>query len=256
MALDQLNLLKSDLELARQGNFAPTLVPIGQLKNILKIIRAQLPRDLFLPRILIRMDWYYSLLVHLLSDNGNIYIVLDLPLRNMKNRFDLYHVSQFPGVIDMEKVYWDLDAPYIAISRDKSRYVLLSHVDAHLCKDLVCKPNVAIMSYIQPKDCMLSLFKNDTRQAWSHCNMISTKFSRGPKLKYKFANVWLAESCVGEVYNVICGSIIKPSQEVVSKVIREATKESLTIRLLDGGIGLILNQRLPTIKDQNDAINR
>ena len=99
MALNQLNLLKSDLELARQGNFAPTLVPIGQLKSIRKGIRAQLPRDVFLPRILTRMGWYYSLPFHLLSDNGNIYIFLDLPL------------------------------------------------DAHLCKDLVCKPNVAIMSY-------------------------------------------------------------------------------------------------------------
>ena len=221
MALNQLNLLKSDLELARQGNFAPTLVPIGQLKTILKRIRAQLPRDVFLPRILTRMDWYYSLPVHLLSDNGNIYIVLDLPLRNMKNRFDLYQVVQFPGEINLKKVSWNLDAPYIAVSRDKSRYVLLSDVDAHLCKDLVCKPNVATMSYIQPRDCMLSLFKNDTRQVWSHCNMISAKFSRGPKLEYKFANVWLAESCVGEVYNVICGSIVKPSQEVVSRVITD-----------------------------------
>ena len=138
----------------------------------------------------------------------------------MKNRFDLYQVIQFPGEINMKKIYWDLDAPYIAVSRDKSRYVLLSNVDAHLCKDLVCKPNVATMSYIQPRDCMLSLFKNDTRQAWSHCN-ISTKFSRGPKLEYKFANVWLAESCVGEVYNVVCGSIVKPSQEVVSRVITD-----------------------------------
>ena len=221
MSLNQLNLLKPDLELARQGNFAPTLVPIGQPKNILKRIRAQLPRDVFLPRILTMMNWYYSLPVHLFSDNGDIYIVLDLPLRNMKNRFDLYRVSQFPGLIDMKKVFWDWDTSYIAISRDKSRYVLLSHVDAHLCKDLVCKPNVAIMSYIQPKDCMLSLFKIDTHQAWSHCNMISTKFSRGPKLEYKFTNVWLAESFVGEVYNVICGSIAKPSQEVVSKVIKD-----------------------------------
>ena len=49
--------------------------------------------------------------------------------------------------------------------------------------------------------------------------MISTKISRGPKLEYKFTNKWLAESCVGEVYNVICGSIVKPSQEVVSRVI-------------------------------------
>ena len=51
--------------------------------------------------------------------------------------------------------------------------------------------------------------------------VISTKFSRGPKLEYKFANVWLAESGVGELFNVICGSIVLPSKEVVSRVITD-----------------------------------
>ena len=105
MASNQLNLMKSDLKLAWQGNVASVLVRIGQLKATLKRIWTQLPRVVFLPRILTRVDWYYSLLVHLLSGNGNIYIVLDLPLRYMKNHFDLYQVLQFPGEINLKKVY-------------------------------------------------------------------------------------------------------------------------------------------------------
>ena len=221
MAMNQLTLLKSDLELAKQGNFAPTLVPEDQLKLVLRQVRAELPRDIFLPRVLTRMDWYYNLPVHLLSDNGFIYLVLDLPLRNMKNRFDLYQVIQFPGIIGQKKVYWELDSPYMAVSRDKGRYVLLSSVDAHICKGLVCKPNVAAMSYIDPRDCLLSLFKNDTKQVWEHCNMHSKPLSKGPKLFHKYENVWQVESCVGEVYNIICGSVVRPSQEVVSRVITE-----------------------------------
>ena len=186
MAMNQLTLLKSDLELAKQGNFAPTLVPEDQLKLVLRQVRAELPRDIFLPRVLTWMDWYYNLPVHLLSDNGFIYLVLDLPLRNMKNRFDLYQVIQFPGIIGQKKVYWELDSPYIAVSRDKGRYVLLSSVDAHICKGLVCKPNVAAMSYIDPRDCLLSLFKM-TRNKYG--NIVTCTPSLYPKVQSYFINM-------------------------------------------------------------------
>ena len=219
MAMYQLLLLKSDLELAKQGNFAPTLIPASQLRSILRQIKNELPRDTYLPRLLKKMHWYYNLPIHLLSDGGYVYLILDLPLINLKNRFNLYQVVQLSGLEGKNKLVWDINAPYIAVSLDKERYVILTHVDAQLCKHNLCKPNVAAFSYTDPRECVLALFKNDTQKVWTNCNMLSEPLSLSPKLTYPYGNVWLAENCKNEVYNVICDSIVRPTQEVVSRMV-------------------------------------
>ena len=89
----QMMFLKSDLELAKQGNFAPTLVSEAQLKTVLRKIKADLPKDIFHPRNVKQAGWYYANLpVHMISDNSYVYIIIDLPLINMGNHYDLYRI--------------------------------------------------------------------------------------------------------------------------------------------------------------------
>ena len=110
------------------------------------------------------MNWYYANLpVHMLSDEEFVYIVIDIPLKELQNRFNLYRVVQFPGIIDEQKVMWEISSPYIAISQDKERSVLLSDVEAQICKHGLCKPNAVQMSYIDQQDFFV--------QKW-HCRCV------------------------------------------------------------------------------------
>ena len=154
------------------------------------------------------------------SDEEFVYVVIDIPLKELRNRFDLYRVVQFPGLVDGQKISWELSSPYIAISQDRERSVLLSDVDAQICKHGLCKPNVVQTSYIYQQDCEVSLFKNDSEAVWKSCDTIVTNLSRGPKVEWKFDNTWLAESCVGEKYHVICGSLLRPTQGIQGREIR------------------------------------
>ena len=215
VAMYQMMLLKSDLELAKQGNFAPTLVSEAQLKTVLRKIKADLPKDTFLPRNVKQAGWYYANLpVHMISDSIYVYIIIDLPLINMGNNFDLYRIIQFPGLTRNEKLKWEINSPYLAVSHDKEKYVSLSNVDAQICKQGFCKPNVVMMSYLYNENCAVSLFKNDSEKVWKNCNAKTEELSKSPKIIWKHGNTWLAEACVGEKFNLICGSVVRPTKKI------------------------------------------
>ena len=60
ITLHQLAMLKTELELARQGNLAATLVPIAQFRSILMEIKSDLPRGTYLPTEVEDIGWYYA----------------------------------------------------------------------------------------------------------------------------------------------------------------------------------------------------
>ena len=224
VALHQLSLLKTDLELARQGNLAATLVPVAQFRSILGGIQSSLPRDTYLPAGLDNLVWYYSnLAVHLLMDGQTISLVMDIPLKNLENEYDLYQLIQIPGKIEDPRVRpsvryfeWDVPRRYIAISHSKEHYVLLTMAEAGLCKQLYCKPSVAFLSFTYTESCILALFKNNTKSVWEQCNTNRYQMPKTPKIRWLFGNTWVAENATGEPYDVICGSILHPTAEILS----------------------------------------
>ena len=238
VSLHQLSLLKTDLELARQGNLAATLVPVTQFRTILRGIQASLPKDTYLPAGLDHLVWYYSnLAVHILMDSQKINLVMDIPLKNLENEYDLYQMIQVPGSIknpgnrpSVRYFQWDVPHRYIAISNGKEHYVKLTTAEAGLCKQLYCKPTVAFLSFTYAESCILALFKNNTKSVWEQCNINNYKMSKTPRIIWLFGNTWMAENATGEPYDVICGSILNPTTEIrsyqITKVIQKITLPS------------------------------
>ena len=160
-------LLRSDLELAKQGNFAPTLVSDAQLKSVLKKIKSELPKDTFLLRNVKMASWYPAYLpVHMISDSDYVYIIIDLPLKNMENHFDLFRIIQFPGINGCEKLKWEMNSLSLAVSHDKEKYVSLSNVDDQICTQGFCKPNVVMISYLYYENYAVLLSKMKSEKVW------------------------------------------------------------------------------------------
>jgi len=159
--------LESQLAQLLQGKLPLTLVLPNTLKKALMEIQAHAPAYLELPYALDRIDLYYLLDVSLFHGNGQIHVAMDIPLVHKISRFTIYKVISMPiahSKIGMS-ISYQLDHDFVAISKDKSRYMLLSQLDIEQCTGIstpYCQLEYPSLDINAAATCLTSLyFRNE-----------------------------------------------------------------------------------------------
>ena len=119
-----------------------------------------------------------------------------------------FYSSLCPG--KREKVKWDIEGAFLAISEDRDKYLILSQAEASLCKSTICKLHKAKFSREFSTHCEMALYLKETKSIMKNCMLKKEVLSTKPVITWLSGNAWLLESARGQKVNIICGSKIAP----------------------------------------------
>ena len=197
----KLNLALNEIEHSLQGKLSPSLVPPAVLKSILKQIKRALPNNLALPwKISRQLNMYYSELSAVVVPAGDHILVLtSLPLTRNDDYFNRFEVVSVPVPNPQLRLaaQYTVEAPYLAISADRTKYVLLEASEAQKCMD---KPisyfafNHAEVSFARTPSCVTALFNSDATTIKALCKQVIMKMAQHPMVKHLYDGNWLIAS--------------------------------------------------------------
>ena len=136
--------LESELNMLSLQHLATNTISPKDLRELLIEVESKLPNNFELPRKPRDDIWfYYKTLTCLtyLQDN-EIRIVLKIPLINTKEEYDIFKVHNMPLPVNHNQsstssvnvmVKYELETEMFMISRDKTRFSLLSENNYHMC---------------------------------------------------------------------------------------------------------------------------
>ena len=252
------NELQLQINMLATGQLSPSCVMPEQLLQILTSIQTRLPRSLQMPADPSLNLWSYYRLINTQTayDSGKIYIILNIPLINFVEQYEIYKVYSLP-VVDIDNfktkkssntrsahptAEYILETDVFGINKRRSKYIILKDYEARSCASATnrfCEVNSPIYPINLAKVCIISLFLNDKRSKDKYCRINVRPNDVLPRAAYIRRGVWMVSTTQKLRMRVTCDAphigqdytiTIRPPLDVIS--IKEnciATGSQLTL---------------------------
>ena len=210
--------LKSELNMLSLQHLATNTLSPKDLRELLIEVESKLPNNFELPRKPRDDIWfYYKTLTCLtyLQDN-EIRIVLKIPLINTKEEYDIFKVHNMPLPIHYNQsstspvnvmVKYELETEMFMISRDKTRFSLLSENNYHMCNSYhlqFCNPETAFYPTNVNKLCIIALYMQVSQDIQMFCIQTIVLNQKLPITKYIASGVWIVVTHVPLTFTISC----------------------------------------------------
>ena len=161
--------IKMQMDQLTLGHIAPTVIQPGELKRILKQIRAQIPDYLTLPAPEDDIWYYYKTLtcVTLVKD-GRFITLVNLPLLDSSSQFEVFQIHNiplpFPRKETKMSARYELETQSLAVNIKQTEYILLTDADMIRCSNPAakfCMHSSPIYKLSDSQLCVIALYKRD-----------------------------------------------------------------------------------------------
>ena len=210
--------LMSELNMLSLQHLATNTISPKDLRELLIEVESKLPNNFELPRKPGDDIWfYYKTLTCLtyLQDN-EIRIVLKIPLINTKEEYDIFKVHNMPLPVHHNQsstssvnvmVKYELETEMFMISRDKTRFLLLSENNYHMCNSYhlqFCNPETAFYPTNVNKLCITALYMQMSQDIQMFCKQTIVLNQKLPITKYIASGVWIVVTHVPLTFTISC----------------------------------------------------
>ena len=226
-AYSYINTLNQQLNAIASGTLPQSIIHPTQLQSILTLVQRQLPSNLRLPEDPLSNTWYYykNLKSALVVRKKQFLILTSLQLNDIKSQFDIYSIINTPlGLANTSlSAFYKLSHNYIAVSIDRSKYILLTYKDAGICTRSnlkLCAPDLPIYSFFNTRNCIASLFINKLFS--QNCETAIRSDIELPTAYYLSKGNWIISLIEPFTMNIICGNtnrkqlLLKPFFKIIS----------------------------------------
>ena len=195
---------------------SPSTVTADSLRNILMSIQERLPKTIglpFDPRTHLFEYFHYSRCMTLFQDN-RVIITINIPLMEFTQRYELFQAVSLPapllGTARSEKkeflAYYKLEASYLVVNPERTKYILLYEDHAFKCSDhtlKICSVKKPIRNINIGKSCVISNFMEDKSNVQENCD-VWLQHSRLPTAKFLANDVYLIITKQTVTFNIAC----------------------------------------------------
>ena len=210
--------LKSELNMLSLQHLAINTISPKDLRELLIEVESKLPNNFELPRKPRDDIWfYYKTLTCLtyLQDN-EVRIVLKIPLINTKEQYDIFKVHNMPLPVHHNQssttsvnvmVEYELETEMFMISRDKTRFSLLSENNYHMCNSYhlqFCNPETAFYPTNVNQLCIVALYMQVSQDIKMFCKQTIVLNQKLPITKYIASGVWIVVTHVPLTFTISC----------------------------------------------------
>lgn len=210
-----LNNLKLELSVLSMNHLSVNTITPNQLKTLLSDLKTRLPINYQLPENPQTNIWYFYEILHCttyLSEN-KIFIVLNVPMLNIKNSYEIYRVINIPipfhegkNVHEELAFKYKLESESIMMSNDRSKYSLLSENDLDMCinkKTKFCNPRKAMYPTNLNKLCVIAQFLDKSQDIEKYCTKLIIRSSL-PNAKLIHDGFWVISTKIELKFIIHC----------------------------------------------------
>lgn len=221
--------LRTQLNFLSLGRLSPSTISPLNLRSLLLDIKAHLPPTLALignPRTDLWL-FYRQLSTTALLDENKIVAVINIPVLQISNQFEVYRVYSLP--LPTEQMQTDnsnapdmtasfkLEARGLMIDKGRTKYALLSEAEVDKCSDLSvkwCNVESPLFPVNLAKLCIVNLFLRNQEASQKYCQSIVTLNTRLPLGLPLFNSMW-AIALQNELrFSFVCNESVSKTETV------------------------------------------
>ena len=145
---------------------SPDILPVADLRNILKHIESELPSTVHLP---ISSDntlhFYWYLSTHVLIADGQFLLISDVPIQNRAQQLQIYETFSLPVPHSYLSAEYKVNYKYIGVMYDETKAVAISDLQCRACQHAnrhFWKINPPFQPLVNLSSCVTAIYaKND-----------------------------------------------------------------------------------------------
>ena len=156
------------VDVATTNILSPDILPVENLRNVLRHIEAELPSTMHLP---ISSDdtlhFFQYLNKHVIIAEGQFLLLINVFIQNRAQQLQIYGVFNLPVLHSNLSIQCKMNQRYIGVTYDETKavaitdqqYIAYQHANRQLCRI-----NVPFQPLIYPPSCMTALYAKMTKQ--------------------------------------------------------------------------------------------
>ena len=204
--------LKSELNMLSMHHLSTNTISPKSLKELLLENVSKLPNNLELPRNPRNDIWYFCQTLTCITylEDNEIRIVLNIPLMNTKQKYEVYKGHNLPMPLHHVSaesknnlVKYNLETEMLMVSEDRTKFSLLSENTYQLCNGYhyqFCNPETAFYQTNINKFCVMALFMQNQCDIKTLCKQSIVLDQKLPITKYLSFGIWVIITGAFDIY--------------------------------------------------------
>ena len=154
------------VDAATTNVLSPDILPVEDLRNMLRHIDSELPSMMHLPISLDNtLHFYWCLNTHVLIVDGQFLLLIDVSIQNRAQQLQIYEVFSLPVPHSNLSAEYKANYKYIGVTYDETKAVAITDLQYRACQD-ASRQFCRIIAPFQPltnlPSCVTALYtKND-----------------------------------------------------------------------------------------------
>ena len=193
-----------------QGQLTVNVLPPNQLRKLLLEIKHNIAQDLKLPFDIESnlLQYYQTTQTYLISTDQGPAVVITIPLKSIMTQFHLYQITHVPIPYRNTSLllHYDIQYPYVALSRDNTQIVYLNEREYYEC----IQPTMSLCHFKSPSR-FIEQVKDEcsavilTQKTVSKCKIkLSPNNLMLPQSHWLSEGKWWIISVNKQVFTVLC----------------------------------------------------
>ena len=148
--------------------FHPDILPVEDLRNMLRHIESELPSTMHLPFSLDDILHFYQYLnKHVLKAEGQFLLLIDVPIQNRTQQLQIYEVFSLPVPHSNLSAQYKINHKYIEVTYDEAKAITITDQQYKACQNAsrqFCRINAPFQPLTNPPSCITVLYAKTTKQ--------------------------------------------------------------------------------------------
>ena len=180
---------------ATTGMLSPDILPVQDLRKMLKYIEDTLPSMMHLPISSENtLNFYRYLHTHILIADEQFLLLIDGAIQDHAQQIEIYEVFNLEIPHKIYSLCYDIDNKYLGITLDETSATKISDNQFNMCKKAngqFCILNAPLLPLSNPPTCLSSLYAKDKNGIQKRCSLQVKKADSISIPKSIAPNVWI-----------------------------------------------------------------
>ena len=186
------------IDAATTGILSPHILPVQDLRKMLKYIEHTLPSMMHLPiSSEDTLHFYRYLHTHVLITNEQFLLLIDVPIQDHTHQIEIYEVFNLEIPHRNYPLCYNIDNKYLGITLDETSTVEILDNQFNMCKKAnrqFCILNAPPLPLANLPTCLSSLYTKDKDSIQRRCSLQVKKANSISRPKSLASNVWIITS--------------------------------------------------------------
>ena len=147
---------------------SPDILPVEELRDMLRLIESELPSMMHLPISLGNtLHFYQYLSTHVLIADGQFLLLIDVPIQNRTQQLQIYKIFSLPVPHSNLSAQYKVNHKYTGITYDETKAVSITDLQYRACQHVngqFCRISAPFQPLANLPSCVTTLYAKMTKQ--------------------------------------------------------------------------------------------